>query len=627
MNVTAILPSLNDINGVLVSSTADLPKPTNIRYLYLDFETTSGKDKKKSVNPHKNCEILGYNFTWDDHEKAYYLPMRHREGHNLEHAPCLAYLTYLLTQTKGIVGHNIKYDMHVAINSGNIDPELLYSKIWYDTRTLAKIIDSDKLQYSMEILARDWLYEDTRIYSEELKQYTHNESRTAWKVHDYAVIPPEVMAPYACNDAQITRKLFHYCIEECPADCNSVWNAEVLLTKELFKIERNGARIDFKRVFTDMHTRVPNLLSDIGTRLGKLHGEPFRPNVNKDCEEAICFKYGVPVVEYTKKTNNASFSKFALQEYSRMEGQPKEFYQVITLISRYRKWFKILHAFLEPYIRLCKKHSDNNIRLHTDYNQTVRTGRMSSAEPNTQQVPSAAREYIIPDEGHVLIDFDLKQIEYRCIADLIQDENLISEYTNNPEADYHDLMAKRCGIDRKPAKNMNFAVSFGAGKAKTINMLKSCFDPENVPEGINFDKYCEERGKEIYKTYHARLPKLKNTMEATSQELFRHKHVTNKFGRRRNLPTRFHYAAFNTVVQGWAADIMKRITLNLQEKLPKEIKIIAIVHDSWVLTCPEEMVDEWIPKIQKIIESTETKMSVPLYASYGISDKNWRLCK
>lgn len=623
----SILPEISSIPGTLVSSINDFHYPEEVTNLYIDFETTSGDDKIKSLNPHKHCEILGFNFTYDDHEMAYYLPMRHRDNSNLEIEPCLEYLFWLIDCSKNLIGHNLKYDMHVAINSGGIDSSLLYSKTWYDVRTLAKIINSDRLSYDMDGLSRDWLFEDIRIYSQESKAYTHNKSRTAWRIHDYAVIPAEIMAPYACQDAQTTRKLYLYCQANCPEECRDVWKAEVKLTKELFKIERTGARLNISEVVQDGLHRVPTLLERIEERLHKLSGEVFRANVNADCERIICDKYGLPIIERTKKTDKASFSKDALREYYLMEVEDENFYRIISLIMRYRKWFKIHTAFLYPYMELCKSHGKNNVRLHTDYNQTVRTGRMASAKPNTQQVPAAARKYIIPNEGHVLIDFDLKQIEYRCIADLIEDQNIISEYNNNPEADYHTLMAERCEIPRGPAKNMNFAVSFGAGKAKTIAMLKSSIDASNIPEGMTLEEYCTVKGKEIYKTYHERVPNLKRTMEEASNSLLRRKFVRNKFGRRRHLPSRICYAAFNTAVQSWAADIMKRITLNLQEKLPNDIQIIAIVHDSWVITCPKEKTEEWIPKIKEIIESTETRMCVPLYASYGMSEENWSKCK
>jgi DNA polymerase I-like protein with 3'-5' exonuclease and polymerase domains len=91
-----------------------------------------------------------------------------------------------------------------------------------------------------------------------------------------------------------------------------------------------------------------------------------------------------------------------------------------------------------------------------------------------------------------------------------------------------------------------------------------------------------------------------------------------------------HYAAFNTAVQSWAADIMKRITLRVQDLLrdvDDRIYIVALVHDSWVINCPKDMVEEWVPKIKECIEATESKMCVPLLVNYAISDKDWSKCK
>jgi DNA polymerase-1 len=611
-------------NGIMVQSVNELPKPENIHNLYLDFETTSGDDDKDSLNPWKNCSILGYNFTFDAHETAYYVPMRHRDSlYNIDIDISFEYLKILIENTKyRIIGHNIKYDIHVLLNSLDInlrDLELC------DTVTLAKIINSDRLTYNMTDLSKDFLYEDISPYEKDIKVYTHTKGGSI-KYHDYAIIPADKMAPYACQDALTTRKLYKYCVEHCHSDCVDTWCAEVQLTGRLIEIECNGVTIDIYKVMKDGIKRIPRLLNNITKALEKLTGQIFRPHTNEDCYQILCVKYDLPIVEWTEK-EEPSFGKAALKAYMTFPNSPK---RVISLISKYRKWFKIKTGFLDVYMLLCKNNGSNVIKLHTNYNQCVRTGRMASSKPNTQQVPMSVKKYIIPDKNCILIDFDLKQIEYRCIADLIEDQAIIKEYQNNPEADYHDIMAKRCQIDRKSAKNMNFAVSFGAGKAKTIKMLKSAFDASQIPDGISFDTYCEIKGLEIYKEYHRQVPNLKKTIDEASNALMKRGYIKNRFGRHRNLPRQFHYKAFNTAVQSWAADIMKRITLRLCDLLDDQhlnLKIVAIVHDSWLISCPKELAEEWIPRIKNCIEKTETKMCVPMYANYSISDKNWGECK
>jgi len=621
--------------GFMIESIDELPPiPSSIDTLYPDFETTSGHDKKKSINPWKHCSILGFNWTFDDHEYAYYVPLQHRDGkYNLPIHECLGYLSDLFKAPKRIVGHNLKYDVHVAINAGGVAPQVFYDRELIDTRTIAKIINSDRLSYDMDSLSRDWLKENIKAYADALKKYTHTSSGN-WKIHDYGVIPADVMAPYACQDCHTTRKIYYYCKEFLPEECQNVWDAEVALTKELIKIERKGLRLDIKRVIKDGYTRVPELLRNIELTLKRLTGQIFRPNVNSDCYDILCILYGLPVLEMTKGGKNKlpepSFGADALKRYMMFKVDDPVIYRVISLISRFRKWHKIQSSFLLTYMELCKKHGDKDIRLHTDYNQCVSTGRMASAKPNTQQLSPAAKWYILPDEDCVLVDFDLKQIEYRCIADLIEDPRIIEEYQTNPKADFHDSTAKLCQIDRQSAKTMNFGVSFGAGEKKTILMYRKAVDPADVPEGEVFEKYCDRQGKATYQVYHKTLPTLKTTKAAASAVLKRRGFVRNKFGRRRYLPIKMHYAAFNTAVQSWAADIMKRITLRVQELLrpvEDQIYIVALVHDSWVINCPKDMVDEWVPKIKQTIEETDSKMCVPMLVNYAMSDENWSKCK
>lgn len=186
-------------------------------------------------------------------------------------------------------------------------------------------------------------------------------------------------------------------------------------------------------------------------------------------------------------------------------------------------------------------------------------------------------------------------------------------------------MAEMCGIGRAPAKGMNFAVSFGAGKKKTIEMLKAALALDALPEHQSFEDYCQRRGNEIYEEYHQRLPELKQTMWRASGALRNRGYVRNLYGRIRRLPSRFHYKAFNNIIQSTAADLMKDITIRLADHIQNTpIDLLCTVHDSWLLSAPKDGIVETMSFLKNTIETVDNPMTVPVYCNGDYSDKNWR---
>lgn len=614
-----------DNGGLLIEDRSEIPcLPSTINKLYLDFETTSGHDKLDSLNPWHHCHILGIAFAFDD-SPAWYLPLRCRNSGDI-HRNTNPHIgnrlaSDLLKRANHWINHNVKYDMHVAAISGQVKFEKLSHLEIRDTLTLAKLIDSDRWEYSLESLVRDWLHRDVSTFAAEFKPYLkHPGGHT--KCRDYGVIPTHYMAPYACQDVMDVRDLFSYCSQrlESPA----VWRVEQQLTRVLFDMEQQGLLIEAKKAFYDNHQHIPKILDQCVQGIKDVTGYTIEPHKNTDCYDILVGYYGLPILEWTKgskdKAPEPSFGADALEAYDKIAGEHLE---VVELIEIYRKVFKLRTGFVNPYIELC---TGTPPRLHCSYNQCVRTGRMSCSTPNMQQLSKEAKEYIICPEGYSLIDFDLKQIEYRIIAHYIQNLQLLTEYQNNAKADYHTTMATLCQISRQEAKRMNFGVSFGAGKAKTIEMLRTALDKTNVPEGVDFDTYCQEEGLRIYDTYHATLPELKQTAYRASGTLRMRGFVKNHFGRIRNMPRRFHFKAFNNVIQSSAADFMKAVTLDIVNALKSydDTHLVAMVHDSWLVQTPNEFVDDVVKDVEHIVENYPHNFRVPTYASYGISRKNWR---
>lgn len=617
--------------GILIETIEELldlerKLPTIIDNLFLDFETSSGDPKKDSTNPWMHCNPLGIGFTWDSESNSYYIPAGHigitDKDKNLPGYKIIAFLKLLFSRTRNWTNHNIKYDAHVLDNCYRISI-LDYEIEIRCTLTLAKLVDSDRFHYDLEILSQDYCYEDISGFKKEFDAYLKTPVGK-WRCKDFGIVPIDFMAVYACQDVLTNRKLYYLLLDDLMSE--EVWETEKQLTRILFEIEKTGFKLDAEKAILHHYRDHPTKMVDLRQKIHDVTGRVISPNKNADCFDLLCNQYNLPVIEWTDGGVNSqsepSFGKEALKAYKALDGIPEEVKQVIDWMEEYKQVFKLDTSFTLPYLDLF---TSVDGRLHPDFNQCVRTGRMACRRPNMQQLPDEAKEYIIPDKDHLLYDYDLKQIEYRGIAHFIKNPKLLKAYQEDPEVDYHTTMATLCNIERDPAKTMNFGVSFGAGKTKTKQMLKKALDLSKVPAGMSFEEYCDTRGEEIYNTYHATLPELKATSYRASAVLRDRGYVKNLFGRVRRMQRRFHYKAFNTVIQSTAADIMKLMTLRIHARLQNTgANLLGMVHDSWVISIPKEEAAELEVIIKQEIEETDCRMDVPVYCSFKKSELNWR---
>ena len=646
--------------GRLAQSMRELPKSfVGAGDVYLDFETTSGDHEKMSVNPWHNCSIAGFAITVDICEEAYYFDyMRASESEQLY---AIEYLNKVLYYANNWINHNIKYDVHVATNAGVqcLHPWLAL----VCTLTRAKLIDSDRGGarggYALDKLSAAWLQHDINPLEDRLQPYLGRANK------DYGQIPADILGEYACQDVLTVRNLYRYINGRLPERCQNVANTEVALTKELVKVEQEGMRFDLNTLKVAQY-RTLNRMFDLDKELSVLVGRSFRPSVNNDCNEVLCGQYGLPVLAYTKddegdETENASFDKKALAMYAALPYAPQD---VISRIIEYRKLSQRNNLYLTPWQELAIKGV-----LHPNYNQTVRTGRMSCSEPNMQQLDDFMLALILPPPGHSFISTDASQIEFRLITHYIQDPKAVAEYNANPDADFHALVAALCGIKRKPAKTINFGTAFGEGMKKIIAQISTdpdiialvkdevdCLNLASDSERIQaFNRIIEVRGQTIYKTYHKTFPTLKATAKAAEAVCksperrlgtaldadHYYGYITNMYGRDRHLPYYGRYRtdyktadpydkawlSFPTLNQASAADLMKERFVCLMQEHIRElpIKAVGIVHDELVFTAPTEIAEDprTLRDIVAVLESPAVEISVPIRWSIGTSSVNW----
>ena len=318
---------------------------------------------------------------------------------------------------------------------------------------------------------------------------------------------------------------------------------------------------------------------------------------------------------------------------------------IVTKIRQYRKLHTLNSIFLQPY----QEHQIDGL-MHPDYNQIVRTGRMSCRRPNSQQLSKEAKALIHPPSDDMeILSWDYSQIEFRLIVHYIKDAAAIAAFTKNPDTDFHQWVADMCQIPRDPAKNVNFAIAFGGGKARVVSMLSLNMDlvgnlADKADQLIEagkcdisqrqkvFELLCNQRGEQVYNEYHGTLPGIKSKTKTARDNLISRGFVFNAYGRQRHLPEKAGFRAFNTIIQSCAADVIKERMVALAPRYNKFIRYLGIknfasVHDEVAMYAPKGLSKDMVTlmEIKSQFEDTAIKFRVPMRIACGVSDKNWAI--
>lgn len=640
---------INFPNGVqLIQSTSELPSWAGATVAYLDFETTSRNRQIDSLNPWHSCWTAGICLTVDAAREAVYVPVGHARPTpgepNLDKSAVRRWLFDILSECDLIVAQNAKYELHILKNDWDFDFRE-YGLNVYCTLTQAKLIDSDRMSYRIEDLSKDWLNEDILQYKSALRPYLYTANGNQFN-RDYGEIPAVVMAPYGGQDVLTMRKIKHYIDEKMPASCSLVSANEKEMTKILYGIEYDGMYVNPMEVgIKKLETLVR--LDRIIHEIIDISGIAMRPNSSEDCYNFLCAQNGLPILEWTNpdddtKLSNPSFSKNAMQGYKHHPKvrEDENLLRCVELIQEFRTLHTFNSLFLNTY-------SERNIGgvLHSSYNQCVRTARLSCSDPNAQQLSKLAKSLIRtppeddPSDPWCILDVDLSQIEFRLIASTINNPSVLEQYALNPLTDYHQLIADLADLDRSPAKNLNFAVGFGAGKKKSISMVKGSLDISSKgyqDSGMLFDDYCQMRATEMYNSYHSMLPELKPTMRKSTNIAAKYGYISNLYGRQRHLPSKAVYKAFNAYIQSSAADLAKDLTIqiaNYISSLPLRsrgtLRLIGLVHDSWIFYCRKSQIENHAISLANLIENVAppNPLRVPIRCSVDFSESTWDKCE
>lgn len=386
----------------------------------------------------------------------------------------------------------------------------------------------------------------------------------------------------------------------------------------LYKMEEKGMLID-RNYFKKLQAEYVEEAKRLEQEVCGLAGKSFNLNSPIQLSEILFTDLGLPIKGIKKTSRGYSTGAKELDKL-------KDLHPVIPKIIEYRETAKLLSTYIIPMPEL----ADKNDRVHTTFTQNVTaTGRLSSKDPNLQNIPVRTEEgkrirtgFIAP-EGKVLVSADYSQFELRLAAALSNDQNLISDFNN--DVDIHTKTASEAfnvpmnevtKDQRRAAKVINFGVLYGMSVKGLADAAKM-----SVPEAKRFiDNY-----------FKLRAPikqKLENILKQAKEEGY----VETYYGRRRPTPDvkspnfvirqAAERAAMNMPIQGTEADLMKRAMVNVDKALPKNAEIVMQVHDSLIVECDKEIADEVATILKEKMESVAPELPVKLSVEVTIGD-NW----
>ena len=443
----------------------------------------------------------------------------------------------------------------------------------------------------------------------------------------------------------IERLITHYLGESMSEDMPAVWYAarmkgviedrlvssgqikllheiEMPLSGVLCDMENRGVKIDCKGI-SDYGEILEQNATVLETMIFAAAGCEFNVNSPKQLGEVLFERLMLP---FAKKTKTGYSTNAEVLEKLR------KYHPIIDDILEYRQVTKLRSTYVDGLLR----GADEESRVHTTFKQTgTATGRLSSTEPNLQNIPIRTeagrqfRKYFVPTDGeHVLIDADYSQIELRVLAHISDDENMISAFMS--DEDIHTSTACRVfGVTpdevtiemRKRAKAVNFGILYGMGEFSLSEDLK-----------ISIAK-----AKEYIRNYLDSYPKIEKYLTDVVAEAKEQGYVTTMFGRRRNIPELAaqnknirnfgERIAMNSPIQGSSADIIKIAMINVDKKLRESgtgARLILQVHDELLIESPAECAQQVLEILKNEME-TAASLSVPLEVDAKIG-KTWFEC-
>ncbi len=567
-------------------------------------------DTETDALDYMQANLVGISFALENGEAAY-LPLRHDytgAPHQLDFEKTIQTLKPILeNESLKKVGQNLKYDAHIFDRSG-----IHLQGIAFDTMLEAYALDSTG-KHNLDDLAKEYLNYQTITFEEIAgkgkKQLTFNQ------------IPVETATEYAAEDADITMRLHLFLNEKLKKDpkIEALYTElELPLRPILQKMESTGVLIDSDALFLQS-AEIENSLQQLEQQASTLAGESFNLSSTKQLQEILFDKLHLPVLKKTPK-GAPSTNEEVLEELALEHELPK-------VIVEHRGLSKLKSTYTDKLPQLVDKAG----RVHTSYHQAVTsTGRLSSSDPNLQNIPVRSeegrriRQAFIARDGFKIMAADYSQIELRIMAHLSKDENLINAFKTGKDI-HRATAAEIFGLpldevtnnQRRNAKAINFGLIYGMsafGLARQLGIARG-------------------EAQDYIKRYFMRYPGVQDFMRQVPERGKETGYVETLFHRRLHLPgltasnaiarKAAERLAINAPMQGTAADIIKRAMIAIAKEIQDsdEIQMIMQVHDELVFEVREDKIDFWSQKIKNLMENAAV-LDVPLIVDVGIGE-NW----
>ena len=591
-----------------------LKKLQDAQLIAFDTETT-GLDAQQA-------QLVGLSFAVKPGEAAY-IPLTHSYmgvPEQLDRDTVLRALKPLLEDpNKSKVGQHAKFDMNILANcaiGGDPACGISVQGIAFDTMLESYVLDSTATRHDMDSLALKYLGHSTTSFQDiagkGAKQLTFDQ------------ISLEQAGPYAAEDADVTLRLHNVLHEKLLAipSLNSVLtDIEMPLVPVLARIERQGALVDAKLLGVQS-VELGDKMVALEREAFEIAGEEFNLSSPKQLGVILYEKLGLPIISKTAK-GQPSTAEAVLAELAEQD------FPLPKVLMQYRSMSKLKSTYTD---RLPEQINPRTGRIHTSYHQAVTaTGRLSSSDPNLQNIPIRTaegrriRQAFVAPPGYKLLAADYSQIELRIMAHLAKDEGLLHAFRNN--LDVHSATAAEVfGVElsdvtmdqRRSAKAINFGLIYGM----------SAF---GLAKQIGVDR---KQSQAYIDRYFARYPGVLDYMERTRTQAAEQGYVETIFGRRLYLPEinaknpalrkGAERTAINAPMQGTAADIIKKAMVAVDNWLSAsglEARVILQVHDELVLEVREDLVEQ-VSEALRVHMSDAATLDVPLVVEVGVGN-NW----
>jgi DNA polymerase-1 len=570
-----------------------------------DTETTSLDYMK--------AEIVGLSFAVDAGEAAY-VPLAHSyldAPAQLDRATVLAQLKPLLEDpARPKVGHNLKYDAHVLANHG-----IALAGLAHDTMLESYVLDAAANRHDMDTLALRELGLSTIKYEDVAGKGA--------KQVPFAEVPVERAAEYAAEDADVTLRLhraLHPRLVEDPQLSQLYSQLEMPLLPVLLRMERDGVLID-SALLQKQSAELGARMAELEREAHRLAGREFNINSPKQLGQILFEEAKLPILRKTP-TGQPSTAEDVLEELAAEHALPRA-------IIDHRGLSKLKSTYTDTLPLLVHPRTG---RVHTSYHQAVAvTGRLSSADPNLQNIPIRTaegrriRQAFIAPPGHLLLAADYSQIELRIMAHLSQDAGLLEAFGADRDvhqataAEVFDVELEAVSDDqRRAAKAINFGLIYGMsahGLSRQLDISRT--DAQKYVD-LYFDRY----------------PGVKRYMDQIRVTAREQGAVSTVFGRKLRLPEiesrnpmlrgYAERTAINAPMQGSAADIIKRAMLEVQRWLDASgtrAKMIMQVHDELVFEVDARDLATVQREVPRLMSAAAT-LAVPLKVDVGVG-ANW----